>query len=518
MKEYFKKYRSHILLLGLFVFLIHGAKLNSDIVGIDTEDLIHLQNGFYGGWLNSGRQGLIFLKYLFGNSGFNPYFTAVMTLLLFAAAVGAFCLLWDKAAGSSDGDKGLLWKWGLAGILWISHPIMTEQFYFSLQSMEICIGVLLTALALYLTGCFADRHRVMPFVGSVLLLVVTFSCYQIFVVLYIFGTVTLLLLQGIRSLAEEKEIKAGTLLKGIVPYVTVFGVAFLINMLITKLFFSSSDYLQNQIFWKTSSVKDCLHLIAAHVIKVFTGYDSVFYNIGFGVLALSALALLILFLRRCCRGKKAVFAVILFFYAALLCTPFLMTLVLGCAPTMRSQLVLPAATGFLGYLCVRLVGALQKEFSRKVVMACVAVICIVCGLEQTKVTEGLYYTDRCRYEQDAALGYSLIQKIEEVNWNKENLPIVIVGHREFSPNNACIMGEVIGRSFFDYDLEVEPVSFWSTRRMIGFLHTLGAEFYQPPREWLDAALEYSTYMPNWPSEGSVQIKDGMIIVKLSHYE
>ena len=63
-KENFLKYRSHIIIMGLFVFLLHGAKLNSDIIGIDTEDLIHLQEGFYDGWLQSGRYGLVGLKYL----------------------------------------------------------------------------------------------------------------------------------------------------------------------------------------------------------------------------------------------------------------------------------------------------------------------------------------------------------------------------------------------------------------------------------------------------------------------
>ncbi len=54
-KEYLEKYRSRILLTGLFVFLLHGANLNSDIIGIDTEDLLHLQGDFFGGWLRTGR-------------------------------------------------------------------------------------------------------------------------------------------------------------------------------------------------------------------------------------------------------------------------------------------------------------------------------------------------------------------------------------------------------------------------------------------------------------------------------
>ena len=90
MKENLKKYRSCLFVTGLLAFLVHGAKLNAGVIGIDTEDLLHLQDDFYGGWLHTGRQGLVFLKYVLGNAHFNPYFAGSMTLLLFGAAVAAF--------------------------------------------------------------------------------------------------------------------------------------------------------------------------------------------------------------------------------------------------------------------------------------------------------------------------------------------------------------------------------------------------------------------------------------------
>ena len=65
MKNDIKQYRSHIFFMGLFVFLLHSAKINSVVIGIDTEDLIHSEQNLYGGWLGTGRQGLVFLKYFF---------------------------------------------------------------------------------------------------------------------------------------------------------------------------------------------------------------------------------------------------------------------------------------------------------------------------------------------------------------------------------------------------------------------------------------------------------------------
>lgn len=525
MKEYLEKYRGRLFVTGLFVFLLHGAKLHSNIIGIDTEDLIHLRSDFYSGWLHTGRQGLVFLKYLLGNAEHNPFFSGAMTLLLFSAAVAAFLGIWEYVGGK----RGSAGAWVSGALLWISHPAMTEQFYFSLQSMEICMAILLTAAALYgtwrLAGGFAGKQEsagrcsIGWAVGSVALLLLSFSSYQSFVVLYIFGTVSLLLLQALQEISEGTKVRSGILLQRILPYSAIFLTAFLLNTLITQLFFGTSGYLQNQIFWGHASVKDCLHGIAGHMVKAFTGYDSIFYNAGLGVLAIFDLLLLLRFLSGRGRQERGRTGVVLFFYLGLLVTPFMMSFILGGTPAMRSQLVLPAVTAFLGYLGVwlsmRLKTIQKRKTWSKVLTGCAVVICIVSGLEQAKVTESLYYTDRCRYEQDAALGRALIDRIEEVCPEEETYPVVVLGGREFSGNNSCVIGEVIGRSYFNYDREVEPEYYWSTRRILGFLHTLGAAYDQIPEDWMEDALAYGADMPNWPARDSVQLRGNMIVVKLS---
>ncbi len=555
-------FQIRFLFMGALVFLFHGAKLNSGVIGVDTEDLIHLQEDFYGGWMQTGRQGLVLMKYLLGNQQFHPYFAGAMTILFFAAAVCAFFWLWERMNGSirlgkakrgSRESRTSLWACGLGGLLWISHPIMAEQFYFSLQSMEICVCLLLTAAALYLSFRWSQRHGLLDGACSVVLLLWTFSSYQTFVVLYIFGTVTLLLLQALRDVSEGRKRGAGSLFRRVIPYCAVFMMAFVLNTLITRLFFSSSSYLQEQILWGRASVKDCIYGAAAHFVKAFTGLHSIFYHWGLGILALFDLILLICFLKKNtvrCRGMGGV---ILFYYFALLASPFMMTILLGGSPAIRSQLVLPVFTGFLGYLGIVLLCRLTRNSREmegkhsvketriakgrlgtagnvkegiesgasrvwKAAFVFGAAVCLITGMEQAKVTESLYYTDWCRYEQDAALGRAIIERINQVNGGDETIPVVIIGGREFKGNSSCVTGEVIGRSFFGYDADVSPRFFWSTRRILGFLHTLGADFNQIPESRMEEALEYSLYMPEWPWENSVEETDGMIIVKLSHYE
>lgn len=526
MKEYMEKYRSRIVLMGLFVFLIHGAKLNSEIIGIDTEDLIQYQGDFYDGWLNTGRQGLVLLKQMMGNLSFNPYFSGLLTVLCFAVAVSAFFMLWDAVGGKRRHSAA---AWIAGGLLLISHPVITEQFYFTLQSAEICIGIFLTAIALYLTyywertifrtgKCRLDKHILLP-CGSILLLLVTFSVYQVFVVIYIFGVVTLLLLEGLSEVLENAEPEAGKMLARIVPYVFVFLAAFLFNSIITEQFFQTSDYLSNQIQWGENGILRNLGNIGAHIMKTMSGYGGIYYNPGYGILCLVTVVTMILLLI-CLKQKKPVVFVMLFYLAALLSTPYLMTIVLGAAPACRSQLVLPMATGFLAYLVIEMWLALGVNrnkggsYAGYVLLGGIVAGCIIGIFQQTMTTFRLYYTDRMRYEQDAAMGRELITRIEQL-CAEDEVAFVVVGNKPFEGNNICVEGEMIGVSFFDHDSEVEPPCYWSTKRVQGLLHVLGANYEIAPVERFEGAIEFSEDMPEWPAEDSVRLFEGVTIVKLS---
>lgn len=533
MKKYLEKYYSRIMIMGLFVFLIHGAKLHSGIIGIDTEDIIHLQGDFYGGWINTGRQGLYLLKWLMHSLSFQPYMAGLCTLLFMAAAVSSLFLLWDKILWqkmSSGQRKAGNWAWVAGGLFLIAHPVITEQFYFTLQSVEICIGFLLSAVSLYLIAAYREKGSLWRAVISCLLLLLTFSTYQAFVSVFIFGTITVLLLEGIARLQSGEEVTGKELLKGLIPYVCVFTAAFVVNTIITKLFFSISDYLGGQILWGKFDIMDNFRAIVGHIVKVLTGYGSVHYHFSFGVLCIAAAWMVMTICVRYGKKqkKKGSVPVILFYLAALFVSPFLMTLVCGGAPVIRSQLVLPLLTGFLAYLVISLpavlaegAGAEQskkgKFLPKKAAVLFAGLLCIVGIWSETATTMSFYYTDEMRYRQDEALGRELITEIDRIR-GEQKLPVAVVGRKPFSGNNACVIGEIIGKSFFDHDTEVEPQYYWSTRRILGFLHVLGSDYLQADKGRFADVVNYSMNMPVWPAEGSVQIYDGMIVVKLSGIE
>lgn len=513
-----KNHNRHIKVMVLLMFLLHGAKFNASVVGIDTEALIFGGDNFYQGWLNTGRQGLVLLKYLLRNVTFNPYFTTVLTLLVFPLAVSAFFLLWSSIVGV----KKSLIAWIIGGLLWISHPVLTEQFYFSLQSFEIALGFLLTAAALYLTLVWTEKkRRLWAFGASVILLLLTFSIYQAFVAFYIFGAVSVLFLQTLQEFSEGKQKMAVSALARTGGWILLFITAFLINTVITQMFFSSSSYLAGQINWGTATMWETFRHICGHIISVMLGRSPIFYSAFYGRFLFCSLVLFGVYL--CRHGRKNISGclTVSFFYLALQASPFLMTFLQGGEPVLRSQLVLPAMTGLQAMLCLWLAQdlAVSAKAVGRVILAGVMLISLLGGLKTAKITWSLYYTDQLRYVQDVALGRSLIQQLEKVCGQEANsLPVVVVGTRPFQRNNSSVQGQVMGQSLFDWDASVAPVPYWSTRRVLGFLHTLGADYDLAPINRMDEALGYSENMPEWPAEGSVRIQGGMVVIKLSDYK
>lgn len=517
LKNFWETYRGKYFFLVACAFILHGARGNTTAIGIDTEAMLWMGNMFYGGWLNTGRQGLFLIKWLTGCIELHPYFAQMMTLLLCGTAVFCWLFMWEQLRHSDE--KAGWFPWILGGLMFISHPVLAEAVYFTLQSAEIFLGMIMIVGALFLIEGYKANHRkgIWRLILSSVITCWTFCIYQSFESVFIVGCVSILFVQGLEKIRRKEHVTAKELLGSIPKYFAVFIVAFVINMIITKLYFGASTYLQNTIMWGKFPLRGILYMIVRHGVQTLTGWRSVHYHFSFGLLYLLCLVSTIVILVKRKPGKKVVWAM-LFLQVALLSTPYLMTVLLGNSAPIRSQMVLPIMVCLLGYLMNFHTHTQQIADNQKkriyIGYGICALVCMTGIFYQTRTTLDLYYTDQCRYEQDVALGRALIERLDEVTGG-ERYPVAVIGKKTFSTNRVSLLGETIGRSFFEHDAEVEPLYFYSNARVLGFLYTLGGDYSRANLDQVNEALYYSVNMPDWPAEGSVAMYNGIVVVRLS---
>lgn len=520
--------------ISLIVFLtatllLHGGMLLGKAIGIDTEALFYYGDDFYQGWLNSGRQGLMLLKIITFTRNFNPYIAGVLTIIMTSVA----CIMWTYLLYVvTDIDRILANT--TFGLIIIAHTIITEQMYFRIQSAEIITGFAFTALAILLeynlltgrSGLIVNRAKlvagrekfkltpgmVICWIIVLLLNIWCFSIYQVMIPLHIFGCAVVLLLHYLFKTEKHPWLLT-------FKFAGIFLVSFVINEIITLLFFNGSSYLNNQIYWGSSSFATCLYQIASHIIRAAVLGKRIYFAPTFFLMALILLTDIVMYAKA--NQKKLVYPIIV--AIGCLAAPFYMTILCGGEVVIRSQLVLPFALAFMAYSIMLLVPFIKENNNisikqKKIITLLGLVLIIVTITEQGVLTLRLNHTDKVRYDADEKLAYSMIKDIDELQNAEKTLPVYFVGNIPAKLDAMSIKtGDVIGYSFFDWDTLPEPYSYHSSLRIIGFMSTLGTTYTEPDTAGMEFACQKAESMANYPQNGSVQRIDDIIIVKLSDH-
>lgn len=509
---YLQRIRYTVIAFTAYVFLLHFRLLTSLIPGIDTEHAISDTEGMYYSWLGIGRQGLLFTKLISGNLLFNPDFAVILALLLLIPTCLLVPFLGGIACGKTEGYKGEAWLALLFGITAVSHPILTEQLYFTLQSAEVVFSFLLLEFCL-LGGHFWSSGKKLTWLSAtVLLLQLPFSTYQAFVPLFIAGAVGMALLQ---SMFTDLSIREQWGYVG--RFILAFLGGFALNQVISRLFFTSSSYLSEQFYWGQAGFFEVCLKILSHIRDVCLGHGT-FYFTEFSILCLVLLAIM---LWHCLQTKKTG-AVIwqLFLLFAWFASPFYLSILLGMRPVVRAQLVLPfatAATAFLcGYLFLRWKIGTSGKIRRNILGFLLVLLCLDTVYQEASVTSRLYYSDAIRAQGDYALAVSLQEAIREFTEESDYSGVVIFwGRREAIKNPSCIEGDIMGQSFFNWDVDAEPRYYYSSNRIVDFLNSLGSSYSKPDSSQISQAAEAIEAAPCYPSPGSILWAEDAVVVKLS---
>lgn len=489
------------LLISAFLFVLYFLPyLSSTSLGIDSHFSIEYPGNTYN-WLDIGRQGAVLINKLFLRSQFSMFYVEAAACVLCLLALVLFAFLFDRLAAVPS------WKSGLFFLFFMVHPIWTEQFYFVIQVFPIAFGIAVLPIALY----FAYSKKPLLWCAAAACMVLIFSIYQTFVILYVAGCILCFLLWYIQSVRSDTPPAVADLLRLGIRQVLLFVGAYCINSVVTSAFFSSSDYLTGQVKWGEEPFSACIQNIVTHMVQVATG-AGVFFTPGFplSVLALFAAAVLFFLRHRSAKGKWLVTLALLFLQV----TPFLLTIYGGTIPAVRSQFVLPFVTGCNFLLSLTLVELPGIRSWRTTALTAGPLLFMVLILAwQYYPASLLQYSTALVQQNDLQLAYDIEEKLLETTSGCTK-PIAFIGQAAQVENGSFVVGDIAQSSLFSYGSWGNPPYVELTVRAVSYMKALGFSLRSANEDQISAARTVAQRMPSFPAEGSIQETDSFIVVKL----
>lgn len=495
MQEFVIKNKNMFFIGFIVLLMVYSSQINYINIRFDTESVINYPKGT-SSWLTFGRQGAILTRILFRLLHFNPYFSQIFSFILYGLTMIMFSYIFYMLGGIRVIYSITLF------LLFIISPIITEQIYFQLQVVEVAFALLLVALSIWTTYLFVLKKHIIYSLVSVIMIIWAISTYQLFAILYVSLVVyTFIILYRKNALENAIDIKVS--FEIIFKSMGIFIVAMLINTIITKLFFSTNNYVDNMVLWKTISLEQGMQNILTHFKQVIFG-EGIFFSLSY---IISIMLVVINLIKEHASIRKTKLKIIYYLSNILFFScPFLLTIYTGGIPAKRAQIILPfvvACNLIFAIHCLR-------GYYKKIVIILSA--CIL--FTQVQDVMRLLYTDDIRQQEDLRNMELLYERITDVSGEVKK-PVAFIGEIETKLNKACIKGEAIGYSVLTLNAGVEPHYYMSSLRTAEMLRTVGIQIEAVNEEQLIEARKIAAYMPRWPAKGSVYDAGNMIVVKFS---
>lgn len=486
----------------IFLLISYWIKITNITISHDTEAIMAVPDSLYNSWFVLGRFGLVFFKKIIGTYTYNPYIAQVLLFI----GMNVFVLTWSYLFFIlKKNKKDYFFEW-IFPLLFLTAPLMCEYFSFLLMSYEIILLLVLMGLIFILLLKWIIDNDKKSLIISVLLTSFCFSCYQAYVPYFITATCGIIILLYERfSMDEIIFVEKYFFEKIIFKFIIVFFVSYILYIFSNKIFMdinglSTSEYIEGQIAWGTVPLSENIKNVIDHSWKMFSGMG-IFYSSVYPVLSLVVLGYS--FLQRKKRCYILIIATI-----GLIVSPLFLTLYLGNAASARSEWSYAFALAFLAYFTM-----LKIANHNKVIKKICFVLIIIFAMHQSFVCAKLNYTAYFVYQEDIMLSIKISDRIENLGLgDNPKEPVVFLGYKPTEYNSACYNAdelELYGRSFFSVAFSDAHGTFV----MDHFMNTLGYKYLLPTEEQIILARKLSSSMDNWPNETSVQLIDGLIIVK-----
>jgi hypothetical protein len=446
-------------------------------------------------YISHGRWGLFLLDKFLLPYPVIPFVPLFVALVCHVAAVLFLLQCWNV---ESTLDKFV------AGALAVAFPGMAYFYMFSISNYAIGIGLLCSALSLFVFLRASGRSRFLAAIPAVLAL----SIYQAFAVVlaaaFLVGILSSALRHGRQELALRKF--GDILLLG--------GISFAGYYLISTIFLAASGAVTSYvdgIFHFDQLLENTPAVVARTLVMVrdvYSGSRAV-YGIELRALAivvvLFAFGLGVLVLRSSLDAPRRLLVLLL--VGVLLLLPFAVGLFTGGGIPIRFMVALPVVFSGLAALGMR---AFSRNF--RLLAGLSAFFCV---FQFVVSINYLNFSSHLALQADRLLASLVIGRIEDARVAagvQELKYLEVVGYKERPASLLMPKIDTMGASFFEWD----QGNAW---RVIYFLRTLG--YYNNveamPVEKQRQLADETSAMPGWPVAGSVKIIGDAVIVKFGDH-
>lgn len=404
--------------------------------------------------------------------------------------------------------------WGLLSVL---TPAVAYTNSYTFTVVPYCLSVLGAALSVFLV----ERKRLTGFFGGCILLALSMGIYQVYVTTAIILSLYLILRDALKPEYSTRQI----LLKGI-RFAAFLGTGTLLYWLILKLFLWAKQlkllsYLgMNQLEqgYPLGRIGEILADSYAEVWNYFVYRTENSYS-GYGLRIVAVLMLLVITIvliavicreRKLCVGRVSLILLLVFLMPLGVNFGRVMSPFSATSPTMKYSYV------YLCLLPVLLVGQMQDGLKNWFLKYCAGGLLpgmLLLGFVFWQQDNTLYTMLNQVHRSTLSFVTNVVSRIESSPGYSMGMPVVIVGGYPSDRYNTDI-------SVYDW---VEEGALLSSSVI-----PLNKHIYYYMNDWLNvpieepaqevfeevASSELFQQMPRYPDDGSVQIYDGRVIVKM----
>jgi hypothetical protein len=496
LNDFLRRNKALIIYSFIIAIICYGYELFNFSLSIDEElqsfsSAVNLKK-----LIQDGRWGSYFINILLSPHSLMPYLPTLILILCLALTSILFIA----------NEKGDLQSQIIFSTIFISYPLHSYYMEFNILGAPVGIGMILSTISYLIIKESLEIHKRKFLLSSVAILMLTFSfsMYQALVPFLI----SLVLIHYGSQLLNNECITIRLFVKQIFYFFIIYLLAFLLYLIIDRFFkilfipeFQNlSSYTDHYLGWGKSTAKKVFFILLGTTKDYLSGkkfYGS--YSIK-SIFVLIPFLLYIILSKVKVTSHKVLVVTILFIS---LFIPFIVMYYTGSKLPPRSLVALPLMLAGFWWL--------TSLYSKQWMKTVLIIIAFLFFLSNTYHTTRLFYTSYVSWQADRDMANRIIERIYSLDLpEKDPIKIVFIGKYKHPENELFLKtNDAFGSSFFYWGRGEFPRinAVFKTKGITNLKLATSVE--------QEKIVDSIDSLPSWPKKGSVTIKDGIVVVKLS---